>query len=156
MSHSSTNFLRLVIVGIGAVVAVICLLILPRVIMAELDGDFDFLPLIAGLYLPAVPFFYALIQGFKLLRLIDRSEAFSEASVQAFRRIKFCGLAISGIFVLGLPYIFHLAQIDDAPGLVAMALLITLLSFVVATFSAVMQRLFQSAVDLKQENDLTV
>lgn len=156
MKRSSTNFLRSVVVLIGLVILSICLFVLPSIIAKETTGDFDYLPILVGLYFPTIPFFFALYQSLKLLNYIDKNRAFSYQSVAAFRYIKNCALIISGLFAAGLPYIFIVAQKDDAPGLVAIGLVIIFASLVITTFSAVLQRLVQSAVDIKSENDLTV
>jgi hypothetical protein len=156
MNRGSTLFLRGVIYLIGLAVLALCVVGLPRLIMSEMKGDFDFGWLFVGLYVTAIPFFIALYQSLRLLGLIDRNMAFSEESVRAFRNIKYCGLSISGLFLLGMPYIFYLADMDDAPGLAAFGFAIIFASFVIATFAAVLQKLIQSAVDLKSENDLTV
>jgi biopolymer transport protein ExbB/TolQ len=53
-------------------------------------------------------------------------------------------------------YLFIVRPGDDIAGGVAMGLVITFVSIVVATVAAVFERLLQSAVDIKSENDLTV
>jgi hypothetical protein len=55
-----------------------------------------------------------------------------------------------------MPYIFYVADKDDAPGVAAIGFAIIGLSFVIAVAAAVFQRLLQNAVDIKSENDLTV
>ncbi len=152
MKRGSTLFLRSVIILIGLFVLVLCIIVLPAGLM-ETDM---YSPILAGLYLPAVPFFYALYQAILLLDRIDKNQAFSQPAVEALKRIKYCGAAISGIFALGMPYIFYTADKDDAPGVVLIGLVITFTALVVATAAAVFQRLLQNAVDIKSENDLTV
>jgi hypothetical protein len=154
MNRSSTIFLRGVIILIGTLIFAICVLGLPRIIDTFEPGGYD--PILIGLYIPAIPFFFALYQAMKLLNHIDRNQAFSESSIASFRTIKYCALVISGLFAGGMPYIFYVADKDDAPGVVAMALVIIFASFVIATFAAVLQKLIQNAVDIKSENDLTV
>ena len=122
----------------------------------ELGGDFDYGFLFLGMYVPAIPFFFALHQAYALLNLIDKNEAFSESSVRAFRNIKYAGLTISALYTAGMPYIFYLGDTDDAPGVVALGFVIIFASFVIATFAAVLQKLIQTAMDIKSENDLTV
>ena len=156
MKQGSTLVLRSAITAIGLVVLAICVFALPRAISAELTSDFDYLPIMIGLYAPAVPFFIALYQSLKLLNNIDNNNAFSESSVAAFKNIKYCAVIISTLFLAGMPYIFHVADQDDAPGLVAIGFVIVFASFVIATFAAVLQKLVQHAVDIKNENDLTV
>lgn len=154
MKHGSTLILRGAVILIGLFVLGVCLFLLP---MAFMDDKTEFYkPIIAGLYIPAVPFFWALYQALKLLQLIDKNEPFSIASVDAFRQIKYCAFLISGIFLAGSPYVYYAAQRDDAPGVLLMAFIIAFASFVIATFSGLMQKLVQNAVDIKTENDLTV
>ncbi len=118
----------------------------------------------AGMYLPvvivaliaAVPFFFALYQGLKLLRYIDRNTAFSDTSVQAIKNIKYSAFAISTLYAVGMPYIIYVADKDDAPGAVLIGLVCIFAPLVIAVFAAVLQKLLQNAIDIKSENDLTV
>jgi hypothetical protein len=127
---------------------------LPAGIVSDKTGYYR--PILLGLYVPAIPFFFALYQAIRLLGYIDRNNSFSELSVRAFRNIKYCALAISGLFAGGMPYIFYAADRDDAPGVILMGLVIIGASVVIATFSGLLQKLVQNAVDIKSENDLTV
>lgn len=157
MERGSTVFLRGVVILIGLVVLGLCAIGLPMLIKSELTtSDFDYGWIFVGLYVPAIPFFFALYQALKLLDYIDKNQAFSELSVQAFRSIKYCALTISGLFAAGMPYVFYVADRDDAPGVALIGFVIIGASFVIATFAAVLQKLVQNAVDIKSENDLTV
>lgn len=152
--HGSTLFLKSVIWLIGAAVLALCLFALPAGINSDATGDYR--PILMGLYVPAIPFFIALYQALKLLNLIDKSKAFSEASVQALKFIKYCGVLISALFIVGMPYIFTVAQKDDAPGVAAIGFIIIFASLFVATAAAVFQNLLQNVLDIKSENELTV
>lgn len=154
MKQVSTLFLRSVVFIIGLIVLAICVFALPVGIRSDETGGYR--PILLGLYVAAVPFFAALYQTLKLLQYIDKNEAFSDLSIKALTFIKYCALAISALFAAGLPYIYHMADKDDAPGVLALALVITFASFVIATFAAVLQKLVQNAMAIKNENDLTV
>lgn len=154
MKRGSTLFLRGAVVLIGLVVLVLCVFVLPAGISSD-NTDY-YRPILFGLYIPALPFFFALHQALKLLGYVDQEKAFSVGSVNAFRNIKYAALVISALFAAGMPYIFYVADKDDAPGAVAIGLVIAFASFVIATFAAVLQTLIQHAVDIKSENDLTV
>lgn len=154
MKHGSTLFLRLAIVTIGLFVLTLCVYVLPLIINDDNTGFYK--PLLIGLYIPAIPFFWALYQSLKLLRYIDVNNAFSLASVKAFRAIKNCGIIIGVFFALVSPYVYRVADMDDAPGVLLINLVIAGASFVIAAFSALLQKLVQNAVDIKSENDLTV
>lgn len=154
MERGSTIILRGVVIVIGLLVLGICVFALPAGITSDNTGYYW--PILAGLYIPAIPFFIALHQALKLLDYIDKNKAFSELSVAAVKKIKFCALAISTFFVVGMPYIFYAANRDDAPGVVLIGIVIIFASAVIATAAAVLQKLLQNAVDIKSENDLTV
>lgn len=154
MKQASTLILRAVIILIATTVAAVCAILLPLGIMTDQTGLYRYILL--GLYIPAIPFFIALFQAYKLLNLIAKNKAFSEKSVNILKSIKFCAVAISGLFFAGMPFIFYVADLDDAPGVVLIGLIIIFASFVIATFAAVLQKLIQNAVDIKEENDLTV
>ncbi len=156
MTHSSTHFLRAVILIVGLIVSAILVIGLPQLLLGEIQGDFDYGYIFLLMYVSAVPFFYALWDAMKLLGYIDHNKAFSIDSVSALNRIKLCGYTICALYALGMPYIFYMGDKDDAPGVVAIAFVIIGASFIVATAAAVIQQLFQKAVDIKQENDLTV
>jgi hypothetical protein len=156
MKKGSTLFLRSVIVFIAVAVGVLLVFILPRIIVAELQGDFDYLPILVGMYIPSIPFFIALFQGWKLLDFIDKNRAFSTLSINALRKIKYCGFIISALYAAGMPYIFMIAERDDAPGVALIGLVFTFGSFLIGTAAAIFQKMFQNALDIKSENDLTV
>jgi len=154
MKQGSTLFLKLVISLIGLAVLALCVYLLLATISSGEAGDF--LPVLLVMYIAAIPFFFALYQTLKLLIYIDKSKAFSVSSVKALKNIKYCAIAISGLYAAGMPFIVHLADKDDAPGATALGLVIIFASIVIATFAAVLQRLLQEAIDIKSENDLTV
>ncbi len=154
MKLGPTIFLRGVVLLLGLVVLALCLFALPAGIMSDNVGYYR--PILFGLYVPAIPFFVALFQTLKLLDYIDKSKAFSQGSVTALTVIKRCAIVISALFAAGLPYIYSVADRDDAPGVMAIGLVITFASMVVAVFAAVMQKVLQDAIAIKTENDLTV
>ena len=153
MKKSSTLFLKLVISLIGIAVLALCILFTLGVTKT---GGALFLPILIIMYVTAIPFFFALYQTQNLLGYIDKNIAFSELSVKALRTIKQCAIAISALYVAGMPFLVSVADKDDAPGAVGFGLIFILASIVVATFAAVLQRLVQNGLDMKSENDLTV
>ena len=154
MRQGSTVFLKLVIYVIGLAVLAVGISLLVTALGSEDAGVF--LPLVLGMYVAAIPFYYALSQALKLLHYIDRREAFSELSVKALKNIKYCAMVIGALYAAGMPYLMYVAELDDAPGLTALGLLIVFASIVIATFAAVLQKLLHDAIEIKTENELTV
>ncbi len=154
MKRGSTMFLRATIILIGIIVLALCVFALPAGLLSDNTGYYR--PILLGLYVPAVPFFIALYQAMILLDMIDKNQAFSERSVTALKHIKSSAIIISALFFTFMPYVFQVADKDDAPGVVLIGLVIIGASAVIATFAAVLQKLLQSGMELKSENDLTV
>jgi drug/metabolite transporter (DMT)-like permease len=65
---------------------------------------------------------------------------------------------ILAAFIVGAEGYFFIVQRgkDDIAGGIMMGLFLIFVSAIVATAAAVFERLLQSAVDMKSENDLTV
>ena len=154
MKQGSTLFLRGVIFILGVTVLALCVFVFPPMISSDTVGYYR--PILLGLYVTAIPFFFALYQTLKLLSYIDTSTAFSDSSVQALKSINYCAIVISVLFTAGMPYIVYVADKDDAPGAVAISLVIIFASIVIAVFAAVLRKLLQNAIDIQLENDLTV
>ncbi len=154
MNQRSTLFLKSVVTLIGIAVLALCIFALPAGIRTDRTGMYA--PILIGLYIPAIPFFYALYQALQILGYIDKNKAFTKLSVIAFKNIKYCAIAISALFAAGMPYIFYVADKDDAPGVAAIGFIIIFASIIIATAAGLFQSLVQNAVDIKSENDLTV
>jgi hypothetical protein len=154
MRRSPTIILRAVLWLIGLLVLGFCAIALPAGLASDNTGYYK--PILIGLYLPAVPFFIALHQAMKLLGYVDKNKAFTQASVEALKNIKLCAFVYCALFAAGQPYVFYAADRDDAPGVALIGFILIGVSFVIGTAAALFQRLFQNAVDIKAEHDLTV
>ena len=160
MKRGSILFLRAVIllVGVGVLAG---LLWEPQVEGRNVNADLATIyfrdPFLAYAYVGSLPFFFGLYQAFKLLGYLSRGQgqAFSPGGVKALRRIKYCALAVIG-FIAGAEAYIMLGVSDDRAGGVAMGIALSFICLVTATAAAVFERVFQSAVSLKSENDLTV
>jgi hypothetical protein len=160
MKQGSTLFLKLAVILIGIPVLALCIFFVPELakFAEQLYPDFVLIKYLVLLYLyaTAIPFYYALYQAFKLLNYIDRNKAFSDLSVVTLNKIKYSAFAISILHAAGMPLVYLIAEADDAPGLIAIGLVIMFAAIVVAVFAALLQKLLKEAVDWKSEIDLTV
>jgi hypothetical protein len=158
MKRGSTLFLRMAVFLIGTPVLALAIFGLTWLPKNPANPDYAYIlyPIVIGMYVSAIPFFVALYQAFKLLSYIDKNQAFSELSVKALKNIKICAMTISGLYLVILPFVFLVAELDDAPGLVIIGMVPVFASMVIAVFAAVLQRLLKEAIDIKSENDLTV
>lgn len=156
-----TWFLRGVIFIIGIIVLLLCIFSLPK-LGHEIAIEYPEIaslryPVLVGMYAAAIPFFIMLSKALMLLSYIDKNKAFSESSTKALRQIKYGGFTMSLLLYASLmPLFFRVAQIEDAPGIVIIGAIVTSIPIVVAVFSAILERLLRSAIDLQAENNLTV
>ncbi|WP_340373321.1 DUF2975 domain-containing protein [Peribacillus sp. FSL E2-0218] len=160
MNRVSTLFLKIAVFLIGLPVLALCIFVVPVIakFAVELFPNIPYLNdlVFIYMYVTAIPFYGALYQAFKLLSYIDKNKAFSELSVVALKNIKYCAMAISILYVIGLPFFYFMAELDDAPGIIIIGLVIIFASMVIAVFAAVLQSLLKNAIEIKSENDLTV
>ncbi len=104
----------------------------------------------AGLALVIIGFVY------RLLRLIDRNEPFSEQALQLVGAIKKMIFAIFVVLWGVLPMVYQVAAAENAPGVMVIGLGIVVIPLVLGIFVATIEKLLASVIQLKTENDLTV
>ena len=140
MKKSSTIFLQVVTVLIG-IVALAIMIRFPltegRAVNLDLFSIYADPFIIYG-YLTSISFFVALYQAFKLLGYIGQNKVFSLSSVKALKTIKYCAIILSASIVMAGLYIriFH-AEGDDPAGFLAVCIVTTFISIVIATAAAV-------------------
>lgn len=160
LKQVTTFFLKISVIFIGIPVLALCIFLVPRIgnFAGELYPNIAYLKslVLIDMYAAAIPFYFALYQAFKLLSYIDKNHAFSELSVKALKKITYCAITISVIYLLGMPLYYLMAKKVDPPSFMPMGLIIIFASMVIAVFAAVLQRLLQEAIKIKSENDLTV
>jgi len=111
-------------------------------------------PFILYGYAASIPFFIALYKAFKLLGYIGQNKIFFLNSVRTLRSIKYCAIILSILIVMAGLYIriFHNKD-DDPAGFLAMCIVTTFVSIVVATAAAVFEKILQNGMDIKSENE---
>jgi len=158
MKKYSTTFLKLTLFIIGLPVLALIIFIAFNLISDPINENYKNIihSIITGLYLSAIPFYFALSRAFKLLILIDNNNAFSQESVKNLKHIKYSANIIMVIYIIIMPFVFLLAEKDDAPGAIIIGAIPLFVAMVISVFAAVLQRLLNDAIEIKTENDLTV
>ncbi|MEK7071086.1 MAG: DUF2975 domain-containing protein [Patescibacteria group bacterium] len=159
IKRSQIIFLQAVIVLVG-VVALALLIRLPLIEGRAVNLDLFSIyadPFIIYGYMASTFFFIALYQAFKLLRYIGRDKLFSLNSVKALGTIKYCAIILSILIVVAGLYIriFH-AEGDDPAGFLAICIVTTFVSIVIATTTAVFERILQGVIENKPEGESAV
>ena len=155
MKPRSTEFLQAVIVLIGMVTLALMIWFPLTEGRAKNEDLFRIYldPFILYGYAASIAFFVALYKAFKLLGYIRQNNVFSLDSVRALRSIKQCAIVLSVLIVVAGIYIriFH-ATDDDPAGFLALCIVTTFVSMVVATAAAIGEKILQNGADLKSES----
>ena len=159
MKRISTIFLQAVIVLIS-IVALAILIWFPLTEGRATNLDlfriyFD--PFILYGYATSIAFFVALYKAFMLLGYIRQNKVFSSNAVKTLKIIKYCAVVLSILIVMAGLYIkiAHNKE-DDPAGFLAICILTTFVSLVVAIAAAIFEKLLQNVVDMKSKNELTI
>jgi len=159
MKRGSTLFLKTVIllIALGAIAG---MLIFPQTEGAARNKSLISIytnPFVLYIYICSTPFFVGLYQAFKLLNLIDNNKAFSQAAISTLKNMKYASISLIGFIALALIFIrLNANGADDPAGPTMLGFIASLGVAVIGTAAAVFEKLFQNAVDIKSENDLTV
>jgi len=152
MKQSSTIFLQVVIVLIGIVVLAF-MIVMPSTEGRAANLDLFSIyadPFILYGYAASVLFFIGLYKVFRLLGYMGQNKTFSLDSVKTLRSIKYCAIGLSIFIVMAGLYIriFHHEDYDPA-GFLAMCIVTTFGSIVVATVAAKFEKNLQHGLNIK-------
>ncbi|NEY71418.1 DUF2975 domain-containing protein [Bacillus mesophilus] len=158
MKMGTIAFLKMSVFLVGIVILCLCLFCLPSLAgySAAMNPEYAYLkyPVLIGIYITAIFFFFSLLQATKLLNYIHNKNAFSELAANALRQIKNSAINIMVLYVIGM---FGLAFVNALhPGVAIIGMVIVFTTLVIAVFAAVLIELLRNVIDLKSDNDLTV
>ena len=146
MKRGKVTFLKVAVFTIGIIMLSLFIFALPSLAKysVEMNPEYANLqyPVLIGLYLTGIPFFFALYQALKLLSYIENNNAFSELAVACIKIHKIlckydqCFIVI-GMILLGTHNALH-------PGIAIIGLVIFFASIVIMLFTAVLQELLKN------------
>lgn len=145
-----TTFLKLGLIVLGGIVALGCLFTFPALFrklgMIYPQFVFERFLFMASLYVSAVPFYTAEFNAYRILNMINRKKAFSIEAINAMTRIKQLVFGMGICYTLFLPFIYRVADVEDAPGMVLIVGAIAAVPYAVAAFAAILERLAKRVV----------
>ena len=154
LERSSTLFLKLILLVLSFAVLTLCGFLLYQITQSDSLGDYQ--PILIGVLISTIPFLYVFYQAYNLLNNIDANLSLTDSSVNSLRIIKVCSFLISLMYLMGSPFIFNVAQQDDAPGVVLINIILIMGPFSVGVFTYILQKLLINAIVYKSENELTI
>lgn len=142
MNKISSIILRIIIILSSIVGVIVSIFALPTfgTAIAKNFPEYAFLqyPIIFGLYLAAICFFFALFQFWLLLNGIDQGGILLAKRLKA---IRFSAIMFSILYVFcAMPIIFLAADADDAPGLIFFGMYLDLFPIGIAAIADILEK----------------
>lgn len=111
-------------------------------------------PVMIFVYISAIPFYIALFQGYKICGTIIKSNPFSKENVKSFRIASISALSVSVLYFAGTG-VFALVKVDR-PIMYIIFILIGACALVFTLLCEVLSQLLKKAIEISEENELTV
>jgi hypothetical protein len=128
----------------------------PLLFIDGLGSDSLYMPylfvLMISIYVMSVPYAISLVNTFKLLILLENKEFVSETSEKLLKIIRKMAYIVAGVFLVDLPFIYILAQMDDAPGLIIIGLFLMVFSLGIAMFANLIKKFISEQRNEKSIN----
>lgn len=153
-----TTFLKSILMGFAAFVLFLCFLLTMGLGFSINEQSIFTEQIIASLslYLSALVSLAILYYMYRILQLIDKNDAFSNQSLK-YVNVIFRLTIMEFVVLLGLlPFFFYVADNDDAPGFMIISFGILMIPLAVATLISILEKLLANAIQLKNDNELTI
>lgn len=122
----------------------LCIYFFPKIVIEGIDLSSPYAPymivIMISVYFISVPYSYAFYITYKLLCLIEKREFFTKESEANLTKINKLAYLAAVFFTIDLPFVYILADMDDAPGLVMVGLFLTIFSLAIGVFASVLKK----------------
>lgn len=158
MKRMSIPLFQIGVLFITLCILLLCIFWLPdtAAFFAEDAPEYAYLryPLLIGIYMTVLPFLFAVMEGLRLSRRVALNDAFSIYSVKHLKHIKISAFLISVMYLLGFLVLTQIVEMS--PGIGLLGILIMLASLMIGLIAGILEELLRKALEIKEENDLTV
>lgn len=158
ISKIKTTFLKVALVPVIAFILFFFVVLTQGLISSYSDHDIYFVKILfyLALYIAAALSLVVTIFVYRILLLIERGTAFTEPALKIISTIKKLSFAAFFVLLGILPMTYHIIEVIHAPVIMVIGVAISVTPFIVAIFIATIEKLLQSVIQIKSENDLTV
>ena len=105
-------------------------------------------PIIAGMYVSLIPLYHGVYRIWRILSHVRKETIESTAAARDIKAVRLSAVLFGAVFLLISPFVFMVAQLDDAPGLVLFGMIpVFLASIILAIFT-----LFQEMLKVKAKS----
>ena len=105
-------------------------------------------PIITGMYVSLIPLYHGVYRVWRILSHVKKETIQSTAAERDIKAVRLSAVLFGVVFLLVSPFVFMVAQLDDAPGLVIFGMIpVFLASIILAIFT-----LFQEMLKVKAKS----
>ncbi|WP_297517783.1 DUF2975 domain-containing protein [uncultured Clostridium sp.] len=158
----TTSLLNIVLIFGIIVTLLICLgapFILGAVFKVQelpLDNTSMFYSILIVFYICAAPYIIALFKLRTLTGLVLKNTPFTKKSVNALRTIAICSFSELILFILGANIVKHMFDEFSGILLTPPIIIIGFMCILLGLMFITLAKLFNNAIELKEENDMTI
>lgn len=153
-----TTFLKFILAGLVAFILFLSFLLTMGLLFSINEHSVFPEQVLASisLYLSAIASLSIIYYMYRMLGLVDNDRAFSAMSLIYVRAI-FRLTIMEFIVLIGtVPFVYYIADNDDAPGVMIIGLGMLIIPLAVATFVSIIEKLLKHAIELKLDYELTI
>ena len=158
MKKIKTNYLKIALGAILLIILFLELLVTFNLLSTFFKQELYWQKILTylGLYSAGILGILVVAWVNRILRLIDQDNPFSQQALKLVMGIKNMMLGIFLALSITLPMFYHIADVEDAPGVVLIGLGLAAIPLAGVTFVATVEKLLERVIHMKLENDLTV
>lgn len=158
MKKIKTNYLKIALGAILLFILFLKLLVTFNLLSSFFKQELYWQKILTyfGLYSTGILGILVVAWVYRILRLIDQDNPFSQQALKRVMGIKNMMLGIFLALSITLPMFYHIADVEDAPGVVLIGLGLAAIPLAGVTFVATVEKLLERVIHMKLENDLTV
>lgn len=158
MKKIKTNYLKIALGAILLIILFLELLVTFNLLSTFFKQELYWQKILTylGLYSAGILGILVVAWVYRILRLIDQDNPFSQQALKLVMGIKNMMLGIFLALSITLPMFYHIADVEDAPGVVLIGLGLAAIPLAGVTFVATVEKLLERVIHMKLENDLTV
>ena len=158
MNKKNILFLKVSLILIAVVTILLCIFWLPglaeRTAISNPEYAYLRYPILIMIYITAIPFYIAFYRAYGILNNIKRGEVFTHKPLGSLKIIRNCAISELAIYIILSLFLFS----QDAlhPGIAIAFAIIQFTALIIAVFAGVLIELLNKAIELKDDNDLTI
>lgn len=158
MKKIKTNYLKIALGAILLFILFLKLLVTFNLLSSFFKQELYWQKILTylGLYSAGILGILVVAWVYRILRLIDQDNPFSQQALKLVMGIKNMMLGIFLALSITLPMFYHIADVEDAPGVVIIGVGLAAIPLAGVTFVATVEKLLERVIHMKLENDLTV